>query len=110
MKKYFDRLKRMIKSINRDRRVLTVFMAVGISFVLAIIISIFSLRRLADGNRRELDTMLTYRIYESVSSSLNEPIVVSKTMACDDFLISFLQDEDKMSERLYIPCANTCQV
>lgn len=98
MKKYFDRLKRMIKSINRDRRVLTVFMAVGLSFVLAIIISIFSLRRLADGNRRELDTMLTYRIYESVSSSLNEPIVVSKTMACDDFLISFLQDEDKMSE------------
>ena len=98
MKKYLDRLKRMIKSINRDRRVLTVFMAVGLSFVLAIIISIFSLRRLADGNRRELDTMLTYRIYESVSSSLNEPIVVSKTMACDDFLISFLQDEDKMSE------------
>ena len=98
MIRYIDRIKRMIKSINRDKRVLTVFMAVGISFVLAIIISIFSLRRLADGNRRELDTMLTYRIYESVSNSLNEPIVVSKTMACDDFLISFLQEEDKLSE------------
>lgn len=98
MNNYVDKLKRMIRSINRDKRVLTVFMAVGISFVLAIIISIFSLRKLADENRRELDTMLTYRIYESVSNSLNEPIVVSKTMACDDFLISFLQDEDQMSE------------
>ena len=42
--------------------------------------------------------MLTYRIYDSISSSLNEPIIVAKTMACNDFLSEFIKNEDSMSE------------
>ncbi len=86
------------KKKNRDGNMFYIFAAVSISFVLAIIVSIWSLASLARENTKELDTMLTYRIYDSISSSLNEPIVVAKTMACDDFLSEFLKNEDSMSE------------
>ena len=83
---------------SADRSVFPILSAVSVAFVLAIIVSIYSLAKLARENTKELDTMLTYRIYDSISSSLNEPIVVSETMACDDFLADFLKNEDKMSE------------
>ena len=86
------------KKKNRDGNMFYIFAAVSISFVLAIIVSIWSLASLARENTKELDTMLTYRIYDSISSSLNEPIVVAKTMACDDFLSEFLKNEDSMTE------------
>ena len=53
---------------------------------------------LARENTKEIDAMLTYRIYDSISSNLNEPIVVTKTMACDEFLEDFLKKEDSMTE------------
>ena len=75
-----------------------IFVAVSVSFLLAIIVSIFSLTKLARENTREIDKMLAYRVYDTISSSLNEPIVVSKTMSCDDFLADFLKKEDSMTE------------
>ena len=81
---------------GRDRSMLPIFAAVSISFLLAIVVSIYSLTMLARENTKEIDTMLTYRIYDSISSSLNEPITVAKTMACDDFLADFLKNEDGM--------------
>ena len=86
------------KKKNRDGNMFSIFAAVSISFVLAIIVSIWSLASLARENTKEIDTMLTYRIYDSISSSLNEPIIVAKTMACNDFLSEFLKNEDSMSE------------
>ena len=83
---------------GRDRGMFPVFAAVSISFLLAIVVSIYSLAKLARENTKELDTMLTYRIYDFISSSLNEPITVSATMACDDFLADFLKREDELSE------------
>ena len=83
---------------HRDRSMISIFAAVSISFLLAIIVSIFSLTKLARENTREIDKMLAYRIYDKISSSLNEPIVVSKTMACDDFLAGFLKKEDAITE------------
>jgi len=83
---------------SADRSMLPILSAVSIGFVLAIIVSIYSLAKLARENTKELDTMLTYRIYDSISSSLNEPIIVSETMACDEFLSDFLKNEDSMSE------------
>lgn len=87
------------KKTNRDGNMFSIFAAVSISFVLAIIVSIGSLTSLARENTKELDTMLTYRIYDSISSSLNEPIIVAKTMACNDFLSEFIKNEDSMSEQ-----------
>ena len=83
---------------HRDGSMIPIFAAVSVSFLLAIIVSIFSLTKLARENTKEIDKMLAYRIYDTISSSLNEPIIVSKTMACDDFLADFLKKEDGMTE------------
>lgn len=87
-----------IKKDKTDRNIIRIFAVVSGSFIIAIFVSIYSLAMLARENTKEIDTMLTYRIYDSISSSLNEPIVVSKTMACDEFLEDFLKNEDSMSE------------
>ena len=84
---------------NRERGMALIFAAVSLSFLLAIIVSIYSLTMLARENTKEIDTMLTYRIYDTISSSLREPIIVSETMSCDKFLSDFLINEDKMDEQ-----------
>lgn len=84
---------------NKDQGMLPVFIAISVSFILAIGVSINSLTMLARENTKELDTMLTYRIYDSISSSLNEPINVSKTMACNGFIIDFLEKEKDMDPK-----------
>lgn len=76
--------------------IVPVFVAIVVSFLLAIGVSIFSVTMLARENTKELDTMLTYRIYDSIASNLNEPITVSKTMACDGFVRDFLRNEKNM--------------
>ena len=83
---------------DRDRSVIPIFAVVSVSFLLAIFVSIISLLMLARENTKEIDTMLSYRIYDRISGSLNEPIIVAKTMACDDFLDTFLEEEASMSE------------
>ena len=86
------------KSIG-EKGIAPIFAVVSASFLLAIAVSIYSLAMLARENTKEIDTMLTYRIYDSIASSLNEPIIVSKTMACDGFLKNFLMDEEQMGEQ-----------
>ncbi len=81
-----------------DRSMLPILSAVSFAFVLAIIVSIYSLAKLARENTKELDTMLTYRIYDSISGTLNEPIIVARTMACDELLSDFLKNEQEMDE------------
>jgi len=88
-----------IKETSTDKNMLTIFAAITVSFVLAIFVSIFSLTMLARENTKDIDTMLTYRIYDSISSSLNEPIVVARTMACNDLLADFLKNEDSLTEQ-----------
>jgi len=87
-----------LKNNRKDRSMFPIFAAISGGFIVAIFVSIYSLTMLARENTKELDTMLTYRIYDSISSSLNEPIIVARTMACDDFLEDFLKKEDSMSE------------
>lgn len=84
---------------SKDRGMMPVFIAISVSFVLAICVSINSLTMLARENTKELDTMLTYRIYDSIASSLNEPINVAKTMACNGFIIDFLEKEKDMDPK-----------
>ena len=84
--------------VHKDKSMLPILAAVSLSFLLAIIVSIYSLAMLARENTKEIDKMLAYRIYDTISGSLNEPIVVAKTMACDDLLAEFLENEDNMDK------------
>ena len=63
---------------DRDKNVIFIFSVVFVSFLLAIIVSIVSLVMLARENTKEIDTMLSYRIYDQISSNLNEPIIVAR--------------------------------
>ena len=87
-----------IQKKEKDKSVIFIFTVVSVSFLLAIIVSIVSLVMLARENTKEIDTMLSYRIYDQISSNLNEPIVVARTMACDAFLDNFIKEESTMSE------------
>lgn len=98
MKKSVAMLKNIIRNVKEGRRIILMFGFIILSFILASVVSVYSLASLARENTKEIDTMLTYRIYDSISSSLNEPIMVSKTMACDDLLAGFLEDEDDLDE------------
>ncbi len=84
---------------TKDRGILTVFAAIFFCFILVIGVSINSVATLARENTKEMDTMLTYRVYDSIASTLNEPIIVSKTMACNGFILDFLQKEKDMDEK-----------
>ena len=65
-------------------------------FVLSTFVSLWSLRLMASQNLRELSKTLTARIYDTIVSELSEPIMVSKTMANDLFLIDILEREDEI--------------
>ena len=92
---------------NTDKSMAPILMVISVSFLLAIAVSIYSLTKLARENTKEIDTMLSYRIYDSISSSLNEPIIVARTMACDAFLSDFLKNEDSMDEEKAIRTMQT---
>ena len=70
------------------------FAIVILSFVLSTFVSIWSLRLMADQNRRDLARALAFRIYDSIKSELSEPLTVSRSMARDPFLIKALKEED----------------
>ena len=64
-----------------------------LSFVLSTFVSLWSLRLMAKRNMQELSKSLASLIYDSISSELSEPIVVSRAMANDTFLIDALENE-----------------
>ena len=69
------------------------FAIVILSFVLSTIMSLLSLRIMAERNMQELSKTLASRIYDSISSELSEPVTVSRAMAHDTFLIETLKNE-----------------
>ena len=85
-------------SKRKDGSIKLVLSVISVSFILAILVSILSLTLLARENTKEVDTMLTYRVYDVISGNLNEPIIVAQTMSCNDFLIDFLENEDSLTE------------
>ena len=69
-----------------------------ISFLTSTIVSLWSLHIMAQHNQRELSKVLTAQIYDVIEGELSDPIVVSKTMANDSFLIEELQKETGTEE------------
>ena len=84
--------------MKRSRSMFPIFIAIISGFVLFTIVSIWSLRNLARENTKEINTMLTYRIYDEISGSLDEPVIVSKSMAGNKLVLDFLQNEDSYTE------------
>lgn len=64
-----------------------------LSFVLSTFVSLWSLRLMAKRNMQELSKSLASLIYDSISSELSEPIIVSRSMANDTLLIDALKNE-----------------
>lgn len=64
-----------------------------LSFVLSTFVSLWSLHLMATRNMQELSKSLASLIYDSISSELSEPIIVSRSMANDTFLIEALKTE-----------------
>ncbi|MCR5746275.1 MAG: response regulator [Lachnospiraceae bacterium] len=83
---------------TKDSSLKTIFIVVFISFLLATIVSIYSLSRLAQENTKEIDTMLTYRIYDTIADNMSEPIVVARAMSNSYYLKEMLKNEKNMSE------------
>lgn len=52
--------------------------------------AMFSMNRMAADNRRDLDLLLAARVYDSLNSSLTEPIMAAQTMANSTFIKDFL--------------------
>ena len=68
----------------KNRRFIVVFMVVFVSILMFTMVSLFSLTNMAQENTKEINTMLTYLINDTIANSLNEPMTVSKTMSCDN--------------------------
>ncbi len=83
---------------KKDGSLVPIFLVVFIGFIFSIIASIYSMSRLARENTKELDTMLTYRIYDIIADSMKEPITVARTMSNDKLLANLLKEEDRMTQ------------
>ena len=80
--------------MNGRRITRLAFAIVILSFALSTFVSMWSLRLLADQNRRDLARALSFRIYDSIKSELSEPLTVARSMARDPFLIKAFKEED----------------
>ncbi len=84
--------------MERNRIIRPAFILVVISFVLSTAVSLWSLGNMARHNSEELSRVLAARIYDTISSELSEPVIVSQTMTHDSFLISVLENEPAYDE------------
>lgn len=80
--------------MNRRNVSRLAFAIVVLCFVLSTFVSMWSLRLMAGQNLRAMGKTLAGHIYDSIVGELSEPIVVSRTMANDLFLIDALARED----------------
>ncbi len=84
--------------MNKKRSIYPIFIVIIAGFILSTFVSILSLRSLARENTKEINTMLTYRVYDTITGKLDEPVTVSKTMAGNKLVLDFLKNEDSYTE------------
>jgi len=80
--------------MNRKNVARLAFGIVIICFVLSTVVSLLSLRVMAERNMQELSKSLASGIYDTLSGELMEPITVSRAMANDALLIRALKNEE----------------
>ncbi|MDO4488799.1 MAG: ATP-binding protein [Eubacteriales bacterium] len=70
------------------------FALVLLSIIICTLFAMFSLHRMAEENKKEMDILLASRIHDKINGDLTEPIMAAKTMANNAFLFSFLSEEE----------------
>ena len=90
--------KRKSKKNKQKINSILLFAAFIASFLLTAIVSISSLTTMARDNTKEIDMMLTARVYDIINRSISEPITVSRAMSADRFLVDALHNEENISE------------
>ena len=68
------------------------------SFVLSVLVSVWSLNIMATDNTKAMDMLLTARIYDNLNSVITEPVNVSKTMSATQSLKEVLTHEEGLDE------------
>lgn len=86
--------------MSRNRGTTWAFIVVIISFLLSTTVSLVSMHAMSQENERAVNKVLAMRVYDHISSSLLEPITVTKTMSSDYFLTQALQDESTADSKL----------
>ncbi|MBQ7487237.1 MAG: GGDEF domain-containing protein, partial [Clostridia bacterium] len=81
--------------MNRSKMTRNSILIVFLCFVMSTFVSLWSLRIMARNNMEGLIKALTARIYDPIAGQLSEPVIVSRTMANDRFLIDLLESEDE---------------
>lgn len=81
--------------MNRSKMTRNIILIVFLCFVMSTFVSFWSLRIMARNNMEGLIKALTARIYDTIAGQLSEPVIVSRTMANDRFLIDLLESEDE---------------
>ena len=85
--------------MNRKNVTRFAFAIVVLCFVLSTFVSLWSLRIMAKQNMQALNKSLAAHIYDAISGELSEPIVVSRTMSSDAFLIEALKEEAEVGTK-----------
>ena len=76
----------------------SIYALVIVSFMLSTIVSLVSLYVMGQTNVREMSRVLATQIYDHIVGELSEPIIVSKTMANNSFLVDMLKREQQGRE------------
>ena len=84
--------------MNRNNITRLAFATVVLCFLLSTFVSLWSLRVMAKQNTQALSKTLAADIYDTISAELSEPVLVSRTMAGDFFLIKALEQEQDYGE------------
>ena len=79
--------------MNRSNITRLAIAIVVLCFLLSTFVSLWSLRVMAKQNTQALSKTLAANIYDTISAELSEPVLVSRTMARDYFLIEMLTHE-----------------
>jgi diguanylate cyclase (GGDEF)-like protein len=80
--------------MSRSKLTRNIVLIVFLCFVLSTFVSLWSLHVMASKNMQALSKTLAARIYDSIIGQLSEPVIVSRTMANDSFLIDLLETEE----------------
>ena len=80
--------------MSRSKLTRNIVLIVFLCFVLSTFVSLWSLHVMASKNMQALSKTLAARIYDSIIGQLSEPVIVSRTMANDIFLIDLLETEE----------------
>ena len=95
-----------MKDLSQKRVTNLAFATVIVCFLISTVISLWSLHIMSQHNQREFSKVLAAQIYDDISYELSQPVMVSRTMAHDSFLIETLEKENQGNRNATILISN----